>query len=159
MIETRIHNCREVFGSDYDMFRIYQAKYTFKPSGLWYSVGNSWLDWCKKFFPDNLGKCNYSVQIGFAAKMLCLNSNTDIIQFHYRYKRKARNNKFAGIDWTKVMKEYDGIEITPYGDISNILVSEGFNWHSEWCASSGCVWNLAHVKINYLTKQNVEISA
>lgn len=152
MIETRIHNCKEVYGSDYDMFRIYKPKCSYKPNGLWYSVGTSWIDWCAKYFPNNLGKCNYSVQIGFAAKILLLPSNSDVIAFHYSFRKKFMSNKFAGIDWQQVMERYDGIEISPYCSIGDFLLTDGFTWHSEWGASSGCIWNLTHVKINCLPK-------
>jgi len=45
------------------------------------------------------------------------------------------------VDWKKVAKEYDGIDIR-YNDKADDLMY----WYSTWDCSSGCIWHKRAVK-------------
>ena len=49
------------------------------------------------------------------------------------------------VDWNKVSRDYDGIEICPYIDIDWSL-KEYYKWYDFWDVASGCIWGKGAIK-------------
>lgn len=115
----------------------------FKPSGLWYGIDDAWIDWVSSEMPNWLHELKYEVELSPSASLLVLSSAREIIDF----TRKFHDEALRQIDWSRVAKEYDGIEINPYekwgvlNDGDNELGWSLMMWYSAWDCSSGCVWN------------------
>lgn len=130
-----------------------------KPRGLWVSVEGEydWLEWCmnEEF---NLGgfKYVYEVKLKETANILYLRSAEDIDSFTDKYITLGGPPGFveklieagippmesaaAKIDWNKVIKEYDGIVITPY--CWERRMARHTTWYYGWDCASGCIWNI-----------------
>ena len=48
-----------------------------------------------------------------------------------------------GIDWDRVLSEYDGIEIAPHQE--DLRVDPKFRWYWAWDSAGGCIWNLGAI--------------
>ena len=109
-----------------------------KPCGLWYSIGDSWLEWCiGEDFPG-IGRYLYEVELNPKANILFLSTKNDVCSFNKEYIKKDKI--FNSINWPKVMEDYDGIEVNPYFEelrysFHNLL------WYCSWDIPSGCIWN------------------
>ena len=90
-----------------------------KPNGLWYSVGNEWLEWCiAEDFTDIIyNRKLYEITLN-TNQMLFIKNAEEMRAFNKAFKMKEKNeNKVFfhdRIDWLKVSKKYSGIEIAPY---------------------------------------------
>lgn len=113
-----------------------------KPTGLWYGINDSWLDWCKSEMPHWISKNPIFYEIHLNNEnILFLKSENDIINFSKQYGRPLNNisgNNYL-IDWSLVADEYSGIEINPYqyGCRFNLRTF----WYYGWDCSSGCIWD------------------
>ncbi len=88
-----------------------------KPLGLWYAIGNAWLDWCATEMPGWLARYRhfYDVRLRRNAKVLKLDTVAKVKAFAKRYPSRDRVLRAAGyIDWDHVIPEWDGIEVNPY---------------------------------------------
>lgn len=112
-----------------------------KPRGLWFSVNNSWEEWCEDNMPDwVLCKIEYAVFIPESANLLRIGYPG------------AMNAQYRGadyvdsIDWPAIAKVFDGIIVENYyrgfADMSVPMW-----WYSLDC-SSGCIWNDCGVEIS-----------
>ena len=127
----------------------YTQKHSFlKPNGVWYSCYNSWYSWTKREMPNWLYK--YIHEINFNKniltdidnknkdKVLVLNKIRDIELFHKRYYNP---NDKDFIDWTKVTKDYGGIEFSRHFS----EIRQKYPWYYSLDAASGCVWNTKNI--------------
>ena len=123
-----------------------------KPHGLRYGLDDSWLRWCSTEMRVWLD--SYRVFYGLdlsGANILKLCGEADILEFHEGFKGKAskpvpgfpREYGDHEIDWTRVWKEWDGIEIAPY----QWSLRFNLHWYYSWDVASGCVWRTKGVKI------------
>ena len=104
-----------------------------KPSGLWYSVGTEWKDWC---IAEDFGchKLNavYRLQVD-ESKLLRLMTVEAIRAFGKKYHCGT-----YGIDWYAIARKWSGIEIAPYQ--WECRLDYGVNWYYGWDVASGCLW-------------------
>jgi len=120
-----------------------------KPSGLWYSINNEWIDWCKSEMPEWIRNYFYEIDID-ESKILILSNENEIISFHQKYNKNIFDSKiirstFHSIDWNRVKKDYSGIEIQNYdNDIMGLRLA--YTWYYSWDCSSGCIWSENAVK-------------
>jgi len=127
-----------------------RQKMTYKPEGLWYGFGDSWLRWVRSEMPDWEGKYLYKIHVS-SSNILQINSATDMKNFHDKYsKSEAQRNPASRakpkipkawgppelIFWQNVAYDYAGIEITPY--LSEFRMK--YTWYYGWDVASGCIW-------------------
>lgn len=110
-----------------------------KPEGLWYAIGNEWIDWVRSEMPEWEYDNIFVLQIN-EDRVKKLSSLKDITQFTKEYGIKYRYGYI--IDWAKVAKEYSGIEIAPYV----YEARRKFNWYYTWDVASGCIWGKDGIK-------------
>jgi len=108
-----------------------------KPRGLWYGLGTQWIDWVKREMPEWENDHLYKIEI--SQNVLVLDSKDKILAFNKQYGFASKMS-FDGlpdsIDWVKVAKDYDGIEI-----ITPRRYSDSVEWLYSWDIDSGCLWN------------------
>jgi len=118
-----------------------QIKIDWKPTGLWYSIGTSWLDWCFAEQPDWIGKYIYKIEVN-PKKILLINTVKKLDDFSKHYKivpewMKTLKFKYNYINWRRFSASYSGIEISPYQWKRRFDLL----WYYGWDCSSGCIWN------------------
>ena len=113
-----------------------------KPNGLWYAIGNEWVNWVRgnnsEWESDNLHK----IEIGEGILILDTEnkiedfSHTYGLTFSEYYNTSIIHDSIDYIKWGDVSKIYNGIEIIKPRSYSNY-----YRWLPSWDISSGCVWN------------------
>lgn len=124
-----------------------------KPNGLWYSVDDDWERWCAAGMPAWLhDKYRYAVDLG-DSDILMITTPEMFQAFHAIYTTPGRSGE-STIDWPRLARAYDGIEIAPYFWQFRL----GFDtwWYYSWDCASGCVWNVAHVKLTLIERMPPE---
>lgn len=133
-----------------------------KPNGLWYSCGNSWLEWC---LAEDFGFGSYihSIKLDLSAMKVIKNvRGFDTFSAEYGMAQGEWYEKFLGIcsdelkkfvtpsfrlpdyiDWERVAQKYAGIEINPY--LWKRRLTGGLWYYGMDCAS-GCVWDASIVR-------------
>lgn len=114
-----------------------------KPNGLWLSVGPAWLEWC---VAENfaLERFRYATPVSIAknANILRIETAAALDTFTDTYGQAKDIGagtlyyKAEGIDWVRVMAEFDGIIISPY----QWERRQSLLWYCSWDVASGCVW-------------------
>lgn len=121
-----------------------------KPSGLWFSAGDSedgWRAWCEaeNFSLDTLA---YNTEIVFAAdaRILRIDSAKKLDAFTAKHghdcdymPKHLSYGKGYGIRWNDIARDYDAIVIAPY--LWERRLHRGTHWYYTWDCASGCVWN------------------
>lgn len=124
-----------------------------KPKGLWYACGNEWLSWLTYEMPEWIGNYVYSINVN-EGSMLNIRSYDQLMEFDETYGVKSEWSRYGierHIDWGKVAKEYDGIEICPY--IWDARYSMA--WYHTWDVASGCIWRPSAVQsIKLIAEKN-----
>jgi hypothetical protein len=110
-----------------------------KPEGLWYAIGDEWIDWVRTEMPEWEYDNVFVLEIN-EDRVKKLSSYEDIEEFTKQYGRKDFG--FMMIDWKKVAEKYSGIEIAPYDYEARMK----FNWYYTWDVASGCIWNKEGIK-------------
>lgn len=113
---------------------------SFKPSGLWLSVGDDWRRWD---VAEGMGWTDgpvYRVTLVEGANILHLATVADIDSFHERFHIRNVPGLSGRIEWSRVAKVYDGIVIAPYQWARRFDAHT--TWYYSWDCASGCVWNL-----------------
>lgn len=119
--------------------RVYRTRKSlkpgFKPVGLWYSCGPSWLEWIETEMPSWLDRYTaiYEIKVDLR-KMVVLRTPLAITGFSAKYGDPK--NDFI-IDWPRVAKGNGGIEICPYQWSSRLV----HTWYYPWDVASGCIWD------------------
>lgn len=125
---------------------------TYKPKGLWYGFGDSWLEWVRSEMPDwEKGYRHiFMLEINQGA-VLSMSTMEELLSFTEKYspsmnKMAKPANHFEQnlIDWDMVSKDYAGIEINPY--IYEARMDEDTNWYYPWDVASGCIWDKSAIK-------------
>jgi hypothetical protein len=113
-------------------------KYSFKPEGLWYGIGSSWLDWVDANMPSWRQKYIHELHLNMS-KILQVNKDMSFREFEDKYGvgfyKTGNRQVVSDIDWVAVQKDgWYGVEImSPWGVFGS--------WLNPWDASSGCVWD------------------
>ena len=118
-------------------FPIKQRNRCPKPKGLWYAIGNEWIDWVRSEMPHWEGDYIYKLDLN-STKILFLETYDDIEKFTRKYKIDI---DYSGVDvfdinWKEVSENYSGIEISPYQS----SVRHKMLWYNGWDVASGCIW-------------------
>jgi len=130
-----------------------REKSWYKPSGLWYGFGRSWIGyletlikyehdvlWAKK----RLSQITHIYRLTLNDTILRVHTEKEMAKFENEYATKGRR----GVWWSRLAEKYNGIEIRFH--YSYMKRSED-NWYDGWDVSSGCVWNKSGIKkINLL---------
>lgn len=117
--------------------KIYTEKYVHnKPEGLWYGMGDSWIDWVRHEMPawesNNLFKLDLD-----ESKIIKLNNEEELLAFNKKYGEELCGT-IKYIDWFEVSKNYSGIEIPNY--LWSLRMDRRVSWYYGWDVASGCVW-------------------
>ena len=105
----------------------------YKPKGLWYGIGSSWIDWVRLEMPHWERENIFEIKINME-KMLILDTRKDIENFLNEYKSSLLA-PLQFIDWERVASKWGGIELT-----ENAMSSVRFEWMNPWDVPSGCLW-------------------
>jgi len=126
---------------------------TYKPKGLWYGFGTSWLEWVRSEMPDweKDYKSIFLLEIN-ESSVLKLSSKEELIEFTKNYSPSHNSigpsstsySERNLIDWSMVANKYAGIEINPY--IYSARRDEFTNWYYPWDVASGCIWRKSGIK-------------
>lgn len=106
-----------------------------KPIGLWYGIGNSWIDWVRNEMPEWEYDNVFELKIN-ESKILMISNMNELMEFNNMYLDDNPMNFNGNIDWREVSKKYSGIEIAPF-------IWKGrneLNWYYSWDVASGCIW-------------------
>jgi hypothetical protein len=129
------------FKEDFDIL-----KCLWKPLGLWYALGNEWIDWCIGA-GWGVGVYLYEVELN-NDKIIHLKSNDELNDFSRTFSKNTETkgtkwtDRYNDVDWSKVSSKYDGIEIFPY--IYHYEKSPLFYY--GWDVASGCLWKKPAIK-------------
>jgi hypothetical protein len=113
---------------------------SFKPRGLWLSVGNEWAEWCRE---ANFGAARIvhvaRVTLAPNANVLRLSGQIDLDRFTDEYGDPEQDRTYHTrfIRWNQVAEKYDGIIISPYIWARRLELM----WYYGWDCASGCIWN------------------
>jgi len=118
---------------------------SYKPSGLWYGFGSSWLDWVASEMPERKYKHLYKIEVN-PSKLLVLNNERKVKLFAINFGlNKEKWEWTTEINWELVAKKYSGVEFNPYF-YSLRLKPTMVGWYSGIDVASGCVWNKDAIK-------------
>jgi hypothetical protein len=137
-----------------------------KPTGLWYSCGNEWLEWVRNEMPQWLVayeymyalKLNYTKGLA-GGKVLKITSDEEAVEFAKKYGARQDvafeggqpkmvflppkpGDRIEMINWKKVAEDYAGIELCPLPN----HWGENLDWVYGWDIPSGCVWDWSGVQ-------------
>ncbi len=157
IIDSGMLDGKRIFTTNWQYSRFkrpIKKPYEFKPIGLWYSIGSSWIEWCIGEEFGGIGKYVYEVELNTRSNILFLNTEDKVFEFGKKYKKTGSYyDKFntVSIDWKKVKNDYDGIEINPY--FYSLRLSFNLIWYYGWDVPSGCLWKaITKKKINLLAE-------
>ena len=157
LIDTGLLDDKKIFTTNkqYKRFLRPRSKQShFKPEGLWYAIGGSWLEWCIGEDFGGTGKYVYEVKLNPKANILFLSTPDDVFSFSEKYRRTdSYFAKFPSIhiDWQRVLEDYDGIEVNPY--FYELRLTHNLIWYYGWDVPSGCFWKAnAKKKITLLVE-------
>lgn len=94
------------------------------------------------------------------ADLLTLKTEADFLEFNRSYKTRYYEEDGArieglitmrGIDWPRLAREYDGIEIPSY--LWQFRLHPGFLWFYGWDVASGCIWTVRDVELKCAKKK------
>lgn len=113
-----------------------------KPRGLFYSVGDEWVEWCKSEMPKWLDDYRFMYEVVLVEDRVMRITTADALKsfdVEYGIGRSSAAAFFGEVvpDWRRVAQTHGGIEIAPY------QYSHRFNmtWYYGWDVASGCVWS------------------
>lgn len=119
---NRLKNCEQ---------RVYQ----YKPSGLWYGIDDSWINFCKNNCKEKIQPLKFEIEIDLE-KIFIMKDNYDLASFLTGYGNQFYHSMDSFIiNWREVSKIYSGIEIPNYSLIKNEYLFRG------WDCASGCIWD------------------
>lgn len=115
----------------------------FKPTGLWYGFGTSWMDFAKTAggIADMYWNSEYLYEVQIATtslnapdsnKVLRMTTYDEMNQFFQQYPAQ-RAGSFKMINWPVIARDFAGIELV--GDAKSEI--------GGWDIDSGCIWNPA----------------
>jgi hypothetical protein len=108
-------------------------KIGYKPKGLWYGIGVSWIDWVRNEMPDWEYDNIFKIDLN-ESNMLMIDTLEKLYSFNKEFGAYFSQTL---IDWKKVSNSYGGIEISPYMWPARMEL----DWYYGWDVASGCVWN------------------
>jgi hypothetical protein len=142
LINTKYSNSRIIMSHEPEIkFREKkQQEKGYKPNGLWYGIGPSWVNFVRSEMPTRETEHVFKIDID-ESKMKIIRNYEDLLEFEKEYSTPIEgmysfNNRYLYIDWERVARDYSGIEIAPY--ISEARMKH--MWYYGWDLASGCIW-------------------
>jgi hypothetical protein len=142
LINTKYSNSRIIMSHEPEIkFREKkQQEKGYKPNGLWYGIGPSWVNFVRSEMPTRETEHVFKIDID-ESKMKIIRNYEDLLEFEKEYSTPIEgmysfNNRYRYIDWERVARDYSGIEIAPY--ISEARMKH--MWYYGWDLASGCIW-------------------
>ena len=127
-----------------------------KPKGLWYGFGDSWLHWISYNMEGLSNTYNNVYEIKVTGNILKLITKEEHKEFYENYKKSEDYDDDELIEWKRVQRDYDGIEVRA-GDFSPFekVDEKGLKWLDPFDVNSGCVWTgTVTVVKNLFSKEN-----
>jgi hypothetical protein len=112
-----------------------------KPCGLWLSVNDDWLTWCRseQFQLHSLAHAT-EVILAAGANILRLHSPDELDEFSKRFAHGGLDYEINHcVRWSEVANLWQGIIIEPY-QWSRRLTPHT-SWYYGWDIASGCIWD------------------
>ncbi len=109
-----------------------------KPTGLWYSVGPAWLDYCREVLPQLEREHHYRLTLD-RSRLVVINSVAELDTFAKEFRGEGGvGHPSHWIDWRKVAASgQGGIEVAPYLG----WAGRRCTWNYSWDVPSGVVWD------------------
>lgn len=109
----------------------------FKPRGLWYGIGTSWIDWVRGEMPHWETENVFKIDIN-ESRVKLIRTYDELINFDKEYGSEYTfgYETYTKIDWVKVAGDWGGIEIAPYIYKARMVLE----WYYGWDVASGCIW-------------------
>ena len=120
-----------------------------KPEGLWYGVGEEWVEYLRtNQILQGDHRYLYEVVVD-PAHVLQVRTVAETIKFVREFGKRERDRWTSGegtalVDWKRVAQRHLGVELSPHwGELrsSSITFREGLDWYASWDVGSGCVWD------------------
>lgn len=145
----------------------WDRSFNWKPRGFWYEVNSDWRRWLK-------GEGYGSYQVGnrtrrgmylhrvhlHHCKVLKISSVEMLDAFDREYRTNKTSEIISGImgldfslnevDWERLSRQYDGIEIAPY--LWERRLSVDMRWYYSWDCASGCIWRPKDATVSLIRK-------
>ncbi len=130
-----------------------------KPDGIWYACGTNWLD----FLETSMGgpsKDEYQVwalKLDMS-KVKALTTSKEISRFSWKYRNLDeyfKNSKIKIVDWSKVSKDFAGIECCPY-PVDDFHTAIENIWYAGIDVPSGCIWDVSAISNSTLVAEKKE---
>lgn len=128
-----------------------RAEYSLKPTGLWYGIDNSWIDWCISEQMSWICPNIYEVILN-EERLLKIDNIPDFEKFENEYGdvppwenhywSAIFENRKERINYEAVIQKYGGLEISPYQYRKRM---KSF-WYYGWDCASGIIWDHTMVK-------------
>lgn len=115
-----------------------------KPWGFWYGINESWLEYCIDNSVDSIRPYIYEVDLT-PCHIYRLDSTLKYNRFMDEYRARQTRDiyRFESINWEKVYKDYDGIEIDQF-----VVERNHMNlWYHMLDRQGGCVWRFQGVRL------------
>ena len=126
-----------------------------KPKGLWYSFGTQWLSLCKDETSVGLEIKENNFKINVNCKILKIKNVKEFDDFEKTYGYGYGYG--YGIDWKKVYKNYDGIEIYNENNFQYLFDKKTSNWYKTWEIGSGCIWKNCKIEAERIEIKDEDI--
>ena len=145
------HYCNKPLHIDYSFNKYGIKRIINKPEGIWLSIGEEWKKWClmEDYCLEQLYTQN-EIKIIDMSKIIEINTKEEVDNFIYEYEDiTIRKKIYTFIDWSIVMRKYDGIIINNFYELkfSNVLYDENYMWLYSWDVPSACIWNPKVLKV------------
>lgn len=127
---TTLHLTRDSRLSLTTLYNVYQTV-DMKPSGLWYGIGRSWLDFVAGDFTAAAHEYLYKFEIN-RERLLRID---DYPAFDTTWHTHRDTAYF--MDWPTIAEKFAGIEIAPYLYQRRLEAL----WYYGWDCASGCIWD------------------
>lgn len=128
-------------------FKVPPSKIGYKPTGLWYGFGTSWIDFIRQEIPDRETEHVFKIEVEYNSEdMITIDNDKTFLWFSKRFKDPENEGRFGNhkINWPEVTKKYKGIEFPIY--FNKYRRDLEHDWYYPWDIASGCIWDLSAVK-------------
>lgn len=148
LVNTKYANSRIIMSPEEKIRfkRTIKQEKGYKPRGLWYGIGPSWINWVRSEMPDWETEHVFRLSID-ETKMKIIRNYQQLVEFEKEYSLPidgwdSYNGRYLYIDWARVARDYGGIEISPY------LYEARYKhmWYYGWDVASGCIWGTGVVR-------------
>ena len=121
------------------------GQYSLKPQGVWFGIGDSWINWLEYDMPSWAKGSVMKLTIN-PAKMYHIRKDKDVDKFSEQFAYKDETSKMWMGNWEAVAKKYDGIIHWMWPSGGGMDFNSPLGMWSGWDVPSGVVWNPRSIK-------------